>query len=142
MFSPLLTRVCFIVEETPSQSSFAADGVSTTLTSYQECVGWLLQQHDFPGLPAEDFELFKSEAGTTVFTCRLHACPRATSGFDSEKSRLDHEKSHLRWFQCTVSECHYPPFPSWSSLRHHTSKHHSSSPVRKTIRKVRRMSTE
>jgi len=111
------------------------------LISYQEAVSSLLGQNEFPGVTAEELEMFKSQFRNSAFTCRLHFCPRATLGFGSEKLRLDHEMSHMRRFRCTFPGCQYPPFGSYQSLKNHLNKYHNPSPPRKLIRKVARIQT-
>jgi hypothetical protein len=116
------------------------DGISAMLTSYQAAVRSLLNQGDFPGVSAEELELFKSQFRTSVFTCRLNSCPRATLGFESEKLRLEHEMAHVR-FRCTFPGCKYPLFVSAQSLRNHLNKYHNPNPPRKSIRQVGHIST-
>src|SRR5579871_2453641 len=112
------------------------DGISTMLTSYQETIMSLLNQSDYPGVSAEELELFKSQFRTSIFTCRLNSCPRATLGFESEKLRLDHEMAHVRLFRCTFPDCKYPPFVSTQSLKSHLNKYHNPNPPRNSIRQV------
>jgi hypothetical protein len=106
------------------------------LTSYQEAVRSLLSQSDYPGVSAEELELFKNQFRTSAFTCRLNSCPRATLGFESEKLRLEHEMAHVRRFRCTFPGCKYPPFVSAQSLTNHLNKYHNPNPPRKLIRQV------
>src|SRR5579871_2454248 len=116
-------------------------GVSAMLTSYQEAVKSLLSQSDYPGVSAEELELFKNQFRTSAFTCRLNSCPRATLGFESEKLRLEHEMAHMRRFRCTFPGCKYPPFVSAQSLKSHLNKYHNPNPPRKSIRQVGHIST-
>ena len=106
------------------------------LTLYQEAVRSLLSQSDYPGVSAEELELFKNQFRTSAFTCRLNSCPRATLGFESEKLRLEHEMAHVRRFRCTFPGCKYPPFVSTQSLTNHLNKYHNPNPPRKSIRHV------
>ena len=106
------------------------------LTLYQEAVRSLLSQSDYPGVSAEELELFKNQFRTSAFTCRLNSCPRATLGFESEKLRLEHEMAHARRFRCTFPGCKYPPFVSAQSLTNHLNKYHNPNPPRKSIRQV------
>src|SRR5579871_1584664 len=116
-------------------------GVSAMLTSYQEAVKSLLSQSDYPGVSAEELELFKNQFRTSAFTCRLNSCPRATLGFESKKLRLEHEMAHVRRFRCTFPGCKYPPFVSAQSLTNHLNKYHNPNPPRKSIRQVGHIST-
>jgi hypothetical protein len=102
----------------------------------------LLNQYDFPGVSAEELELFKNQFGTSAFTCRLRSCPRATLGFDSERLRLEHEMAHVRRLRCTFPACQYPPFVSAQALKNHVTKHHNPNPARKSIRRVGYVATK
>lgn len=124
-----------------SSNSPGLDGISAMLTSYQEAVKSLLSQSDYPGVSAEELELFKSQFRTSAFTCRLNSCPRATLGFESENLRLEHEMAHVRRFRCTFPGCKYPPFVSAQSLTNHLNKYHNPNPPRKSIRQVGYIST-
>lgn len=106
------------------------------LIVYQDTIRTLLDQHDYPGVTAEELELFKSQFRTSAFTCRLKSCPRATLGFESEKPRLQHEMTHIRRLRCPVADCKFPPFVSPQALRIHTSKYHSHGLLPKSIRKI------
>lgn len=106
------------------------------LTSYQDTVRSLLDQHDIPGVSAEELEFFKSQFRASAFTCRLKSCPRATLGFESEKLRLQHEMTHVRRFRCTFADCKFPPFMSAQALKSHASKYHSHDPPSKSIRSI------
>ena len=119
-----------------SSNSPGLDGISAMLTLYQEAVRSLLSQSDYPGVSAEELELFKNQFRTSAFTCRLNSCPRATLGFESEKLRLEHEMAHVRRFRCTFPGCKYPPFVSAQSLTNHSNKYHNPNPPRKSIRRV------
>lgn len=112
------------------------DSISALLQSYQETVRFVLCQNSYPGVSAEELELFKSEFRTSAYTCRLGTCPWATLGFDSESLLQEHELSHLRRFRCTWSDCKYPPFPSAQSLKNHVRKWHNPTPPRKSIRTI------
>ncbi|QYS92918.1 NACHT domain-containing protein [Trichoderma simmonsii] len=112
------------------------DGISAMLTVYQDTVRSLLDQHDYPGVTAEELELFKSQFRTSAFTCRLKSCPRATLGFESEKHCLQHEMTHIRRLRCTAADCKFPPFVSPQALKMHTSKYHSHGLLPKSIRSI------
>ncbi|PTB44819.1 hypothetical protein M441DRAFT_299452 [Trichoderma asperellum CBS 433.97] len=114
----------------------ASDGISAMLAIYQETVKSILDQSDHPGISAQELELFKSQFGTSAFTCRLKSCPRATLGFETEKFRLEHEMTHVRKFRCTFPDCHFPPFVSAQALKNHVNKYHTPSPAPKSIRDI------
>jgi hypothetical protein len=112
------------------------DGISIMLSSYQELVRFLLKQDQYPGISADELDLFKSQFQNSAFTCRLSFCPRATVGFVSEELRRQHEIAHTQLSMCTVPDCKYPPFHSTKALKNHISRHHSPRPARSTIRRV------
>ncbi|ORX96342.1 hypothetical protein BCR34DRAFT_181469 [Clohesyomyces aquaticus] len=114
----------------------ASDGISMMLENYQRAVESLLSQDSYPGVSAEELELFKGQFRHSAFTCRLRSCSRATLGFDSEKLRHEHELAHTRGFRCEIAGCPYPAFGSASSLKAHMNKHHSAAPARRQIRRV------
>ncbi|KAL7804000.1 hypothetical protein V8C43DRAFT_1900 [Trichoderma afarasin] len=119
-----------------SKNLAPSDGISAMLTVYQDTVRSLLDQHDYPGVTAEELELFKSQFRTSAFTCRLKSCPRATLGFESEKHCLQHEMTHIRRLRCTAADCKFPPFVSPQALKMHTSKYHSHGLLPKSIRSI------
>lgn len=104
------------------------------LISYQDVVRALLSKHTYPGVSAEELELFKTHFRTSAFTCRLNSCFRATLGFESAKKCLEHEMSHVQCLRCTFPGCQYPPFGSAQALRSHANKYHNPNPPRKAIR--------
>ncbi|PON29052.1 NACHT domain-containing protein [Trichoderma gamsii] len=112
------------------------DGISAMLAVYQETVRSILDQSDHPGISAEELELFKSQFRTSAFTCRLKSCPRATLGFEEEKSCLEHELAHVQKVRCTNPDCHFPPFASAQALKNHVNKHHNSAPKPRSIRDI------
>ncbi|KAL7916576.1 chromatin remodelling complex Rsc7/Swp82 subunit domain-containing protein [Trichoderma velutinum] len=112
------------------------DGISAMLTAYQDTVRSLLDQHDYPGVTAEELELFKNQFRASAFTCRLKSCPRATLGFESEKFRHQHEMTHIRRLRCTVADCKFPPFLSSQALKIHTNKYHGNDLPPKSIRGI------
>lgn len=120
------------------EKAATSTSLRSLLESYQATVRFLLNENDYPGITAEELELFKSQFRHSAFTCRLGSCPRATMGFESHKRRLEHELTHIRRFQCTIPGCKYPfPFGSKQALLSHITKHHESGPPRKSIRGVR-----
>jgi hypothetical protein len=119
-----------------AQASDSPDGILTMLTAYQKCVRSILSQHDFPGISAEELELFKRQFHTSAFTCRLKSCPRATVGFDSAQLLRQHELSHVCRLRCASPGCHYPPFPSAQALRRHEQRVHQQTPAPRPIRRV------
>lgn len=113
--------------------------ISAMLVSYQDIVRALLGKQTYPGVSAEELELFKTHFRTSAYTCRLNSCFRATLGFESAKKCLEHEKSHVQCLRCTFPGCQYPPFISPQALRSHTNKYHNPNPPRKAIRSPRRV---
>jgi hypothetical protein len=109
--------------------------ILTMLNSYQDTVRTLLGYTDYPGVSAEEFELFKNQFQSSVYTCRLKSCPRATLGLKSDKLRREHESTHIRRFRCDFSGCKYPPFGSAQALRNHAKKHHNVGSHRLSIRR-------
>lgn len=105
------------------------------LANYQKTIRSLLSQSELPGIAKEDLERFQREYCTTVFTCHLPSCPRATSGFESERLQLQHEATHTLHLKCHFPGCQYPPFVSVRALKSHELKCHSTQ-GRKNIRKV------
>jgi hypothetical protein len=112
------------------------DGISVMLHVYQTIVRDLLKQDQYPGISADDLDLFKSQFQNSAFTCRLSFCPRATVGFSSEELRRQHEIAHTQLSICTVPDCKYPPFPTTRGLQNHINKHHRPQPIRQSIRRV------
>ncbi|KAK4071005.1 uncharacterized protein Triagg1_6372 [Trichoderma aggressivum f. europaeum] len=112
------------------------DGISAMLIVYQDTIKTLLDQHDYPGVTAEELELFKSQFRTSAFTCRLKSCPRATLGFESEKLRLQHEMTHIRRLRCMAVDCKFPPFASPQALKIHTNRYHNHGLAPKSIRSI------
>lgn len=89
------------------------------------------------GLSIQEFETFRGEHRTSLHTCRLHSCPHATVGFESEELRMEHELSHVRksLFPCVKPSCDYPPFWTAKALKAHAKKHHDVDIPRKLIRR-------
>ncbi|KAE8552363.1 hypothetical protein EYB25_006257 [Talaromyces marneffei] len=123
-------------EESPSVDLLPVRELEDALANYQKTIGSLLSLSDFPGIPKEDLELFQREYSTTIFTCRLSSCPRATMGFEDETLRLEHEATHTLRLKCSFPGCQYPPFVSARALKSHESKYHTPTRGRKRIRKV------
>ncbi|KAH7241487.1 hypothetical protein BKA59DRAFT_529143 [Fusarium tricinctum] len=88
------------------------------LASYQEVVKSLLDQNYYPELSTDEFELFKIHFGATT-----------------EELLKEHEKCHIRWFQCTFPGCQFPSFVSTRALKSHTRKHHTVTVTAKAIRR-------
>lgn len=116
--------------------------VSALIKSYQTTIRMLLQRQDYPGVTAEDFDTFKRNFQESAFTCRLASCPRATTGFESERLLLDHEMTHARFFQCQFAGCQYPPFGSARALKTHENKHHPTTMPQKSIRRAVKVSSQ
>lgn len=121
-----------------TQPSYPPDGILEMLTAYQKCVRYILNQHDFPGVTAEELEFFKKQFRLSAFTCRIKFCPRATVGFDSAQVLREHELSHVCQLRCAFPGCHYPPFPSAQALRRHERRVHQRNLDTKPIRRVGR----
>lgn len=103
---------------------------------YQQAVEDLVNQESCPGASSEELELFKKTFRASAYTCRLHSCPRATVGFESEADRHDHEMGHAGGFRCTAPLCQYPPFPTDKSLKSHIATCHGITPPPRSIRRV------
>lgn len=116
------------------------DSISLMLSSYQAIVRFLLKQDQYPGISADDLDLFKSQFQSSAFTCRLSFCPRATAGFVLEELRRQHEIAHTQLSVCTVPDCKYPPFASIRALKNHINKYHRPEPIRRPIRRVGHLS--
>ena len=104
------------------------------LDSYQKAIRFLLRQNDYPGVTASELKEFKTDFGSSAFTCRLISCPRATAGFGSEKDWIEHETAHVQRLRCTVAGCQYPPFGSRRALGRHMSEHHTEQRTKRPIR--------
>lgn len=112
------------------------DAVSIILQKYRDTVLWLLSQDCYDGVSREDFQLFRSQAQTSLFTCRLPSCPSASIGYPTEAELRAHELEHTKKFPCRVSGCHYPPFRCAQMLENHFKKHHHQVPLKRTLRRV------
>jgi hypothetical protein len=108
------------------------------LESYQHAIESLLRQDSYPGVLAEDFELFKRHFKSSAYTCRLRYCPRATLGFDSNALRRQHEIGHIGGFRCTFPNCQYPPYRTEKTLRDHVESCHQPIRTPKSIRQLTR----
>ncbi|KIL88700.1 hypothetical protein FAVG1_07948 [Fusarium avenaceum] len=130
-------RDCLTDQETQQRANpeIVPDHISRMLASYQEVVKSLLAQNYHPELSTDEFELFKVHFGATAYTCQLTSCSRATIGFETEELLKEHEKRHIKWFQCTVPECQFPSFVSARALKSHMKKHHTVSVTAKAIRR-------
>ncbi|KAF4339743.1 NACHT domain protein [Fusarium beomiforme] len=113
------------VKQQGSKTQPVSDKIGTLLASYQELVKFLLSQIYYPGLSSDELESFKAHFGTAAFTCRLTSCSYATIGFDTANLLMKHERTHIRWFQCTVPGCQYPPLTSNQALTNHRKKYHT-----------------
>lgn len=122
--------------ESPSVDLRPIRDLEDALANYQKTIQYILSLSDFPGVSKEDLERFKREYCTTAFTCRLFSCPRATTSFESETLRLEHEATHTLHLKCSFPGCQYPPFVSVRALKSHESRCHAPPRGRKKIRKV------
>ncbi|KAI9768489.1 MAG: hypothetical protein M1840_004899 [Geoglossum simile] len=112
------------------------DGISRMLQSYQSAIEMLLNEDFHPGVSAEELETFKNQFRTSAYTCHLRSCPRATTGFETDLLRYEHEMAHTGGFRCICSDCQYPPFSSSKALKAHMRSCHKIVPERKSIRRV------
>ncbi|KAI1742969.1 hypothetical protein F4680DRAFT_388566 [Xylaria scruposa] len=110
-------------------------GLEGILLSYQKTILFLLDQEECPGVSTQELEEFKRHFKTSAYTCRFGSCPRATMGFGSKETWLEHERAHLRWWECTVTDCQYPPFPSLRALQTHKKSNHDNDRNTRPIRK-------
>lgn len=108
------------------------------LARYQQLLSDIHETH-IAGYSLQELEKFRNEFATSMHTCRLRSCPRATVGFESQKLHEEHEMSHVRkrLYKCTNPACQYPPFPTPQALETHIELKHGTAPPRKSIRKVR-----
>ncbi|RAO67477.1 uncharacterized protein BHQ10_003489 [Talaromyces amestolkiae] len=126
-------------EDSPCVTMFPIRGLKDAFTNYQKTVQSILSLSDFPGISKEDLEYFQQEYRTTIFTCRLPSCPRATAGFRSEILLREHEAMHTISLKCPFPGCQYPRFASARALKSHEMKSHFPTRGRKQIRKVNLM---
>jgi hypothetical protein len=124
----------YLAQDFHQTQSYALDGISKMLQSYQQAVEMVLQKDFYPGASADELEQFKNHFRTSAYTCRLRFCPRATIGFDNKQLRYEHEVTHAT-FRCIQPDCQYPPFQSVQTLKAHVNKFHDLLPPRKPIRR-------
>ncbi|KAF0636757.1 hypothetical protein FPSE5266_08808 [Fusarium pseudograminearum] len=79
----------------------------------------------YPGLSPDELESFIVNFGTAAYTCRLTSCSYATIGFDTAEHLMEHEREHIRRFQCAVPGCQYPPLVSKAALESHMKRNHN-----------------
>ncbi|KAG8158067.1 hypothetical protein KVR01_011828 [Diaporthe batatas] len=113
------------------------EGVSALLSQYQRLLLHVINEPDIPGVSPRDVETFRNEFCTSAHSCRLGSCPRATVGFETERLRIEHEKSHVRRYPCTHLGCQYPPFLTPGSLKKHIRKEHETVKPPKSIPRVK-----
>ncbi|KAK4444371.1 hypothetical protein QBC34DRAFT_475092 [Podospora aff. communis PSN243] len=140
----LQARSAKSLEEKASQSQGNSDGqvipqdvLSTTLSLYQSIVESLLSARSFPGTSMEDLDRFKKSHKTPAFTCHLNGCARSTTGFENDRLRKEHEKSHVSRLYCDHPGCEYPPFSSARALKSHMAKWHEQAQQQKPKRSIR-----
>lgn len=117
------------------------DGVSGLLPQYQNLLLHVMNEVDIPGVSSRDLEAFRSEFSTSIHTCRLRTCARATVGFETKDLRIEHEKSHVQRYPCTRMGCQYPPFLTPGSLKAHVRKEHDTAVPPRSIRRVKTAAT-
>ncbi|RYP64439.1 hypothetical protein DL771_008755 [Monosporascus sp. 5C6A] len=121
---------------TSTQTGPFIDPVSTLLQKYRDAVRWLLRQDYYPGVSRDDFELFRAQTQTSLFTCRLPLCPSASIGHETEAELRAHELEHTKGFPCRVGGCRYPPFRSAQLLENHFKRHHHQVLPKRNLRRV------
>ncbi|OAA72938.1 hypothetical protein LEL_08722 [Akanthomyces lecanii RCEF 1005] len=125
-----------IATSSPCQVNANDDGVAVILKQYQRAVLWVLAQGYFLGVSKEDFELFKTQAQTLLYTCRLPSCPRSSIGFEPEADISAHELEHSRHYHCQAEGCQFPSFSSFYLLEKHRKKHHHQHAEKRKLRRV------
>src|SRR5215472_7537869 len=99
--------------------------LGNALESYQKTVQLLLGLTEFPGVSPGELAKFKKSHGCSAFTCRFSGCIHASTGFESDRIRSEHEATHTKLLKCTVADCKYElPFASTRMLKSHISKYH------------------
>ncbi|CEI70590.1 hypothetical protein FVEN_g920 [Fusarium venenatum] len=116
-----------------STTRLVHDKIETLLASYQEIVKFLLSKTYHPDLSPDELESFKANFCTAAFTCRLTSCSYATIGFHTAELLKEHEREHIRRFQCAVPGCQYPPFVSKSALKNHMKRNHNPNIASKPV---------
>ncbi|KAJ6785625.1 hypothetical protein PWT90_00498 [Aphanocladium album] len=117
------------------------DATAEILHRYRIVVLRLLQQNSYLGISREDFERFKKQAQTALFTCSLNSCPRASVGFQTEAECLTHELEHSQYYPCLVDGCQLPPFKSRSLLERHRKRYHEPNAERRRLKRVDKISS-
>lgn len=112
-------------------------GIPALLPQYQKLLLHAMNEMDIPGVSSRDLEAFRNEFTTSIHTCRLRTCPRATVGFETKDLRIEHEKSHVQRYPCARMGCQYPPFLTPESLKAHVRKEHDTATPPKSIRRVK-----
>ncbi|CAG1972118.1 unnamed protein product [Fusarium graminearum] len=112
-------------EDNSSTTQIVYNKIETLLASYQEIVRFLLSKTFYPGLSPDELESFIVNFGAAAYTCRLTSCSYATIGFDTVEHLMEHEREHIRRFQCAVPGCQYPPLVSKAALESHMKRNHN-----------------
>ncbi|UZP43119.1 hypothetical protein NXS19_010935 [Fusarium pseudograminearum] len=112
-------------EDNSSTTQIVYNKIETLLASYQEIVKFLLGKTFYPGLSHDELESFIVNFGAAAYTCRLTSCSYATIGFDTVEHLMEHEREHIRRFQCAVPGCQYPPLVSKAALESHMKRNHN-----------------
>ncbi|KAH9240896.1 hypothetical protein K456DRAFT_1768068 [Colletotrichum gloeosporioides 23] len=100
-------------------------GLSTLLFNYQNTVKELLQLFNHPRVTVQELEKFKQDFRCSAFTYSFSSSPLASTGFETEKLRNEHEITHSPRAPYEVPGCQYPAFPSTSALKRHQAKEHA-----------------
>lgn len=112
------------------------EGTSALLFHFQRLLSCVIQDPEILGVSTKEYETFRNDFGNSAHTCRLHSCPRATVGFESEKRVIEHEAGHIRRHACKYPSCQYPPFLTQQALQNHVRREHDADFPRKSIRRV------
>ncbi|KAL7792442.1 hypothetical protein V8C37DRAFT_416340 [Trichoderma ceciliae] len=116
--------------------------LTSTLRKFQDSVKLLLRMRSFSDVSPAEFERFKVDFRTSVYTCKFPGCSRATVGFEDDHSRAEHERGHGEMLRCTVPGCGYDiALRTSKALKSHLSKHHpaavESAKPRRTLRRTK-----
>jgi hypothetical protein len=104
----------------------------------------LLDSEIFPGLTTLQLATFKDSYGPFAFVCRYPGCPKSSTGFSSDESRIQHESTHAPPLLCTYSGCTYTlRFQSLQGLKRHIRENHGDNitNIPKSIRRRPREGT-
>ncbi|KAI9708049.1 MAG: hypothetical protein M1820_004253 [Bogoriella megaspora] len=148
------TSTAFALQWADGKSDESKDPTMFTsmMSNYQDLIQRLSTTDAIGGLTDTRLATFKRIYGASPFLCRIRGCLRASQGFDNERDRAEHEKTHSLSLFCNDLDCTYNKlgFASARALKKHMVECHPLS-LRKapdTLRKepegqtVTRQSTE